>query len=392
VKARLSFPEPSSKSVDLLVVAGEASGDEHAAAIIKIVKQQMPSLHIAALGGPWMKEAGADLLFNLVDHAVVGIFEVLKNYGFFRELFHLTCNWIGKYQPKTVLLVDYPGFNLRLAEALRKKGLSRKGGGEIKVLQYVSPQLWAWKPKRRFKMEKNLDALGVIFPFETKCYEDVKLPVSFVGHPFMSEGSGNSSVIYSSAGPLLLLPGSRVQAVERILPVLVETFESLQVYFPEIQACIPAANPKISRVIQKIIESRRTKIKNISITGENKILKASFALMSSGTMSLRCALSGIPGAIVYKAHPLTFLLGKMLVKVPHLGMANLLLPHSPPYPEFIQGQARADLITQAVRKMLSDRSKTQATFSQSADQLRESLRAPQENGVVDWLLEAGELR
>ncbi len=392
MKARLSFPEPSSKSVDLLVVAGEASGDEHAAALIKIVKQQMPSLQIAALGGPRTKEAGADLLFNLVDHAVVGIFEVLKNYGFFRELFHLTCNWIGKYQPKTVLLVDYPGFNLRLAEALHKKGLSRKGGGEIKVLQYVSPQLWAWKPKRRFKMEKNLDALGVIFPFETKCYEDVKLPVSFVGHPFMSKGSGSSSVIYDPRGPLLLLPGSRVQAVERILPVLVETFESLQVYHPEIQACIPAANPKISRVIQKIIESRRTKIKNISITGETKMLKASLALMSSGTMSLRCALSGIPGAIVYKAHPLTFLLGKMLVKVPHLGMANLLLPESPPYPEFIQGQARADLITQAVRKMLSDRIKTRASFYQSADQLRESLRAPQENGVVDWLLEAGELR
>ena len=96
MKARLSFPEPSSKSVDLLVVAGEASGDEHAAALIKIVKQQMPSLQIAALGGPRTKEAGADLLFNLVDHAVVGIFEVLKNYGFFRELFHLTCNWIGK--------------------------------------------------------------------------------------------------------------------------------------------------------------------------------------------------------------------------------------------------------------------------------------------------------
>ena len=122
------------------------------------------------------------------------------------------------------------------------------------------------------------------------------------------------------------------------------------------------------------------------------MLKASLSLMSSGTMSLRCALSGIPGAIVYKAHPLTFLLGKMLVKVPHLGMANLLLPQSPPYPEFIQGQARADLITQAVRKMLSDRSKTQAMFYQSAGQLRETLRAPQENGVVDWLLEAGELR
>jgi lipid-A-disaccharide synthase len=241
-------------------------------------------------------------------------------------------------------------------------------------------------------MEKTLDALGVIFPFETKCYEDVKLPVSFVGHPFMSEGSGSRSVIYDPTGPLLLLPGSRIQAVERILPVLVETFESLQVSHPEIHACIPAANPKIYEVIQKIIESRRTKIKNISVTGETKMLKASLALMSSGTMSLRCALSGIPGAIVYKAHPLTFFLGKMLVKVPHLGMANLLLPQSPPYPEFIQGQARADLITHAIQPMLSDRSQTIATYRQVAEQLREILQAPQENGVAEWLLGAGELR
>jgi lipid-A-disaccharide synthase len=113
----------------------------------------------------------------LVDHAVVGVFEVLKNYGFFKKLFGCTLQWIEEFRPKAILLIDYPGFNLRLAESLRKKGLSRKGGGDIQVLQYVSPQLWAWKPKRRFKMANVLDALAVIFPFEIKCYEDV----SFTG-------------------------------------------------------------------------------------------------------------------------------------------------------------------------------------------------------------------
>ncbi|MDG1139535.1 MAG: lipid-A-disaccharide synthase [Opitutales bacterium] len=392
MKARLSFSLLPSTSVDLLVVAGEASGDEHAAALIRGLKKQNPGLKVAALGGPRAKEAGADLLFNLVDHAVVGIYEVFKNYSFFKGLFDLTCRWIDQHKPKTILLVDYPGFNLRLAEALQKKGLSQKGGGHIKVLQYVSPQLWAWKPKRRFTMEKVLDGLGVIFPFEVECYKDVKLPVSFVGHPFMNDPLSNHLIKYEEEGPLLLLPGSRVQAVERILPVLLDTFAILQGSFPDLIACIPAANPKISCVIQKIIKSKKKYSKSISVTEDNHNLCARLALMSSGTMSLRCALSGIPGAIVYKTHPLTFLIGKLFVKVPHLGMANLLLPHSPPYPEFIQGMARADLIAQGVYPFFSDLSKSRATFKHSANYLRENLCVPQANGVVDWLMDTGGLR
>ena len=163
------------ESVDLLVIAGEASGDEHAAKLIKDLRQRKPNLVIRALGGSELEKQQVDLLFNLVDHAVVGIFEVLKNYAFFRKIFNETLRWISENRPKTILLVDYPGFNLRVAEALREKNLSKKGGGEIVVLQYVSPQLWAWKAKRRFKMEKILDSLGVIFPFELDCYKDVVL-------------------------------------------------------------------------------------------------------------------------------------------------------------------------------------------------------------------------
>jgi len=392
VKAQLSFSHLPYESVDLLVVAGEASGDEHAAALIKGLKKREPSLKIAAIGGPRCQEAGADLLFTLVDHAVVGIYEVLKNYSFFKELFDLTCRWIDQQKPKTILLVDYPGFNLRLAEALRKTGHSQKGGGESKVLQYVSPQLWAWKPKRRFKMEKVLDGLGVIFPFEVECYKDVNLPVSFVGHPFMNDQPSNHLMKYEENAPLLLLPGSRVQAVERILPVLLDAFEVLQVSFPDLTVCIPAVNPKISFLIKKIIEGKQKNTKNIFVTEDTHDLSTRLALMSSGTMSLRCALSGIPGAIVYKAHPLTYLLGKIFVKVPHLGMANLLLPKSPPYPEFIQGRARADLIAEGVLPYLSNLKESKETFTQSANHLRESLRAPQDNGAVDWLIEAGGLR
>ena len=202
-------------STDLLVIAGEASGDEHAAHLIEELLLRSPHLKVVSMGGPRLQEAGSSALYDLTDHAVVGIFEVLRNLSFFRRLMKKTVNWIRENQPKVVMLVDYPGFNLRLANALKEEGISRKGGGQVRVLQYVSPQLWAWKPQRRFLMERVLDGLGVLFPFEVKCYADVDLPVSFVGHPFVSQNY-QLPVRYLEDGPLLLLPGSRVQPVERI--------------------------------------------------------------------------------------------------------------------------------------------------------------------------------
>ena len=143
------------------------------------------------------------------------------------KIFFLKNNfWIKKFRPKLILLVDYPGFNLRLANELKKIGISVKGGGEVKVLQYISPQLWAWKPKRRFMMEKVLDGLAVIFKFELKCYQDTNLPVAFVGHPFVSENF-KKKIFYDPNGSLLILPGSRVQPVQRILPVFLDAYEML---------------------------------------------------------------------------------------------------------------------------------------------------------------------
>ena len=386
-----SFFPLSCQAVDLLVIAGEASGDEHASQLIKNLKARNPSLQIAGLGGDELQKAGVELLFHLVDHAVVGIFEVLKNYSFFRELFDLTLEWIRKNKPKTILLVDYPGFNLRLADALKKAGLSRKGGGEIIVLQYVSPQLWAWKPRRRFKMEKVLDSLAVIFPFETECYQDVNLPVAFVGHPMLGSGKSKQLIQYDPAGPFLLLPGSRSQAIERILPVLLSSFEKLLTESPNVSALIPTSNVKMKETIRGILESHKNLKEKVEITESTNDLSARFVLMSSGTMSLRSALSGIPGLIIYKAHPFTFLLGKALVNVKYLGMANLLLPEDPPYVEFIQGRAKPRLILVEIKNMLGKEILSRQRSLSSAKQLKNLLRVPQDRGVVEWLEDEGRL-
>ena len=372
------------KQVDLLVIAGEASGDEHAAVLVGNLKKKFPNLKVAALGGKNLKESGADFLFDLVDHAVVGVFEVLKNYGFFKKLFFCTLEWISEFRPKAILLIDYPGFNLRLAEVLRKKGLSKKGGGEIQVLQYVSPQLWAWKPKRRFKMAKVLDSLAVIFPFEVNCYADVSLPVSYVGHPFLS-GDYRSPVRYDEKGPLLLLPGSRVQPIQRILPCFLDASEKLIQSYPNLKIEVPVPNLQIKDCVEQILAQRPLLQDRILVRGNLNDLKARVALMSSGTMSFAFALAGIPGVIAYKAHILTYLLGKILIKVPFLGMANLLMPDAPPYKELIQSEAHGESLSLAVEQILINQSESQKVFQQASMRLQDSLKSGQELEAVDWL-------
>ncbi len=372
------------KQVDLLVIAGEASGDEHAAVLVENLKKKFPNLKVAALGGKNLKESGADFLFDLVDHAVVGVFEVLKNYRFFKKLFLCTLEWISEFRPKAILLIDYPGFNLRLAEALRKKRLSKKGGGEIQVLQYVSPQLWAWKPKRRFKMAKVLDSLAVIFPFEVNCYADVRLPVSYVGHPFVS-GDYRSPVTYDEKGPLLLLPGSRVQPIQRILPSFLDASEKLIQSYPNLKIEVPVPNLQIKDCVEQILAKRPLLRDRILVRGNFNDLKACVALMSSGTMSFAFALAGIPGVIAYKAHILTYLLGKILIKVPFLGMANLLLPDAPPYKELIQSEAHGESLSLAIEQILINQSESQKVFQQVSMRLQDTLKSDQELEAVDWL-------
>ncbi|MBT3638425.1 MAG: lipid-A-disaccharide synthase [Opitutae bacterium] len=389
MKAPAPFPSAGIDKVDLLIVAGEASGDEHGSLLLEELLARKPDLSVSALGGPGLESKGASLLFNLVDHSVVGIFEVLKNYGFFKSLFRQTLEWIEEKRPKVVLLVDYPGFNLRLAKALKDRGLSVKGGGEIKVLQYVSPQLWAWKPKRRFLMEKVLDGLAVLFPFELDCYRDVDLPVSFVGHPFARTGY-QSPISYDESGPVALLPGSRVQPVERILPCFLDAFELLLRKFPGLEGVVPVPDAKIEQLVRALIDARPDLRNKVVVRDCKAGMRARAVLMSSGTMSLACSIAGIPGVIAYRAHPLTYWLGRYLVKVPYLGMSNLLLPDSPPYQEFLQGAANGKTLAQAMSVFLESKD-SRLAFEQSAKTLTGTLAQPHDRGPAEWLLQEGGL-
>lgn len=368
------LPPADSPRVDLLVIAGEHSGDQHAATMVRELKAKRPGFTVAALGGPELAKAGAQLLHDMTASSVVGFVEVLKNYPFFKALFAEVLRWIAEYKPKAVCFVDYPGLNLRLAKALRERGLSAKGGGGIKVLYYISPQIWAWKAGRRFAMARDLDALAVIFPFEVECYKDTSLPVEFVGHPFLDEAH-EAPVRYDPAGPVLLLPGSRKQAVARIFPVLLAGHaaygkrDAVVVYPSElIKDVLLAAKPPA----------------NVKLVPTGAPVAASAVLMSSGTMSMHCALAAIPGAVAYRANAITYVLGRMLVKVPYLGIANLLLKE-PMYPEYIQGAATPRALAAELDMCLGRIDRLIATQTQ-ADKLRALLRRPAGGTAADWVL------
>ena len=367
---------PVDGHVDLLIVAAEHSGDEHAARMVRGLLERQPNLKVCALGGARLKAAGAQLLRDLTGQSALG-FAVISKISYYKALIADIVRWVGQYGPRAVCFVDSSGLNLRIAEGLVEQGYSIKGGGPTQALYYISPQIWASRAGRRFKMSRHLDGLASIFPFEPAVYSDTRLPVEFVGHPFVA-ADYVPPVRYDPAGPVLLLPGSRKSAVARIFPVLLAGFEVWRgdrpavVLYPsdEIKAVLEAANPPSNVTLRR--------------TNDGEAVAASAVLTSSGTMSMHCALAGIPGVVTYKADKLTYLLGRLLVTVEYLGIANLLL-REPMYPEYIQGAAKPEVLAAELDDCLKNPARIQRTREQAA-RLRALLSQPAAGSAVDWML------
>lgn len=371
--------------VDVLWLAGEHSGDQHAALVANDLRRLRPEWRQAAIGGPALAEVGVEVLHDLTENSVVGLVEVLRHYGYFKRLFAETVAWIRDHGVRVLVLVDYPGFNLRLAKALHEAGLTRKSGGPLAIYYYISPQIWAWKGKRRFEMARLLDELGVIFPFEIESFADTALDVRFVGHPFLAEGHA-PPVEFAPDGDVLLLAGSRQQPVRRILPTLLAGLTEARrqgVVSSDLTVSTLVPNASIRRTVEEIAATAGC---SIEIRETGTPVKARAVLTSSGTMSLACALAGIPGAIVYRAHPLTYWIGRRLVKIPFLGIANLILDR-PMYPEFIQGEASPRRLADALRSALSDEGRERTARDQA--ELRAALEAPGEATAAERIAALG---
>lgn len=373
------FPPPKGGGCDLLVIAGEHSGDEQAARMVAGALAEKPGLRVCAFGGEKLASCGAQPLFDMTSFSVVGLVEVLKNYGFFKKLSEAVAGWISEYHPKAVCFVDYPGFNLHIASLLKGRGVSRKGGGSVRLIYYISPQIWAWKASRRFKMASLLDSLAVIFPFETECYADTDLDVHFVGHPFLSD-SYEPPVKYGADGEILMLSGSREIAVSRIFPVMCGAMERLAGE----RAAAVYPTPRIKKILEGELSRRPALNGRVRLVPNGGApITAKAAMMSSGTMSLACSLEGIPGAIVYKANPFTYLVGRAVVKIEYLSIANILLDR-PAWREFIQFDASAAPLARYMGDCLSPAAR--AKFAGYAEKLKSLLHAPPSLSASQWLI------
>lgn len=377
--APFPLPPPAAGGVDLLIVAAEHSGDQHAARAVRELRQLQPTARVCALGGPALAAAGAQLLHDLTGQSSIG-FQVLRKISFYRALIAEIVRWVGEYRPKAVCFVDSSGLNLRIAAALHARGLSARAGGATKTVYFISPQIWASRAKRRFEMAEHLDGLAVIFPFEPECYADTALPVQFVGHPFVAPDYA-APVRFDPNGPILLLPGSRRGAVARIFPVLLEGYAR---YRAEGGARNAVAIFPSETIRQTLLAARPPPEVELRAANDPRgAVGAAAVLTSSGTMSLHCALAGIPGAVTYRADPLTYWLGRWLVKVPYLGINNLLLK-TPMYPEFLQGDAKAGAFAAQLRECLEVPARLERTQAQ-ARQLRSLLDQPAGVTVGRWL-------
>ena len=377
------LPAPRRSGVDTLVIAGEHSGDEHAARMVKAALARDPDLNIVALGGPNLARTGAQVICDMMPYAIVGIFEILKHYSELKQLRDEIIGWILEHRPKTVCFVDYPGLNLRLAKILTERHATIKAGGEIRLLYYISPQVWAWKAKRRFEMAAMLDSLSVIFPFEIETFADTDLRPQFVGHPFVAEGY-DLPTRYEPDAPVLLLPGSRAGAISRIAPAMFAALDRLRSRRPGIKACCIYASESLKELLIGILDGFGDLKDCIEWTPNTETVAASAVLTSSGTMSLNCALSGIPGVIVYRIHPLTYLFGKAVLKIPYIGIANLLLDR-PMYPELIQGDARPEKLSDELIDCLDNADRISRTREDSIA-LKAILDKPDGGGAGRWLV------
>ncbi|NBV86459.1 MAG: lipid-A-disaccharide synthase [Verrucomicrobia bacterium] len=346
----------------LYVVAGEASGDARGAELLAALVCEMPGLQIYGAGGPKMREFATGSFSDWTEEAVVGIWEVLKKWGYFRREMERMLSEIEVLQPKVLLLVDYPGFNLRLAKAVKARW------PQIATVFYISPQVWAWNRGRIPKMACYLDLMLCIFPFEKDLYEASGLHTEFVGHPMLDSLAPLRSNIPRSEHLVGLFPGSRDREVRRLFPVMLEAARLLSATQPGLRFEAAAANVRQAAWMLEHLGERRFDPSFCRVAQERFYTlaqEATAGMVCSGTATLEAAYFGLPMLITYKVSAPTWVMGKLLVRIPFLGMPNVIAGREVA-PEFLQKRASPRRLARAMAQLLEkprERLDQQAAFT-----------------------------
>ncbi len=337
----------------ILIVAGEVSGDLHAAKVVQAVKAKSPETTFWGIGGDHLADQNVELLQHTDQMGVMGIVEVLKQYNFFKGVLKQVLDEVDKRKPESALLVDYPGFNLRLAAELKKRG--------VKVNYYISPKVWAWNKKRIPKMGKVIDRLMVIFPFEVDVFKGSGLQVDFVGNPLVDQidefiSEEGLFLPWQSERRIALLPGSRRQEIERILPTMLEAAKKLETTIPDLCFMIATPNKRIETLVKEQIDQCSTRPARLDVICGNArelMRQAEAAIVTSGTATLETALIGTPHILVYKTSTFTYWFARTVVKISHIGLVNIVADRTV-CPELIQQEASPQALACEAGKLMAD--------------------------------------
>jgi lipid-A-disaccharide synthase len=336
----------------IFIIACEPSGDSHGAHLVRELKKQNPGMEFQGLGGPKMREAGVGLLHDMTTISALGWSDVVRQYLTYRKIFYAALSALWKFSPDAVILIDSPAFNLRFAKKIRKK---------IPVIYYIAPQIWAWGGRRIHTIKKTVSKMLVILPFETEIYEKAGVPCEFVGHPLVDyplpaqsrENLRAELEIKPEERAVGLFPGSRKSEVKRILPALLDTAARLRQEHPEDLFFLGRSPNVPDSVYEEILSKSPFKPKESRKNFRELVYAMDFALIASGTATLEAALLGTPFFLVYKASWTTYFLGKRLIRVPFLGLVNLLAGKSV-VPEFIQHDLHPETMAHEAKILLEN--------------------------------------
>jgi lipid-A-disaccharide synthase len=371
----------------LYVVAGELSGDAHGAGLLRSLKTMVPAVEIHGAGGPEMAAvAGPNLRDWVEDAAVMGVWEVLKRYGWFKQRFAEMLDEVRAFRPDVLLLIDYPGYNLRFAEAVKREC------PETRLVYYISPQVWAWHKGRIPKMARLLDEMLCLFPFEQPIFENAGLKTTFVGHPLVDElEEKRLHDTHRDESLVGLFPGSREREVARLFPMMIETAARLRAWRGDLKFEVPAASAKLAGQIRGLLaEAGADEWIAVNTGGSHALMqRAGCAVIASGTATLEAAYYGLPYCLVYRVAPLTYVMAKLLVKIKLIGLVNILAGEEV-VREFVQADAEPQAVSQELRALMESpekRAALQARLAETTGKLgNHGAHGRAAHAVAQWLL------
>ncbi|MFO8084706.1 MAG: lipid-A-disaccharide synthase [Desulfobacterales bacterium] len=362
----------------VMLSAGEASGDFHGANVVKVLKKKAPDLHFIGIGGDALKEQGVQILVDSAKLSVVGITEVFTRLPYLLKAVKAAKMALRQFKPELLILIDFPDFNLFLA------GIAKKL--KIPVLYYISPQVWAWRSGRVKKIRRLVDHMAVILPFEADFYRKYGVKTTFVGHPLLDSVYPISFSTFennlSEPFVLGLLPGSRDREISNHLPVMLEAAKKLKESFTDLKVLVSLASSVNRNVVEQIMEPYQgtLDVKLVEGGAVQTFKRSAILVAVSGTVTLEAALSGIPMVIIYRVSPLSYRLGKALIRVKFISLVNLIARRQI-LPELIQQEASPGKIAANVEKMLKD-SKQLIRIHQQLFRIRNAFGQPGASGRV----------